>query len=143
VGTSALSSVPFELVGSPIQLAASPDKNKSESTEAEVSLSISEGDDLDDMSSLGGGGGDAGSVGDGVGYRKRKVRRGGREGVAAGHLPPKGNMHTLNKLKAEIAMLQEALHAAEATDKTLLQGRLREYRYDSVCYEYSVINNGL
>lgn len=92
-----------------------------------MSLSISEGDDMDSVSSLGGGIGDTASlVSDGGGHPKRRGRRGARDG---GGLPPKGSMHTLNKLKAEIAMLQEALHAAEATDKTLLQGRLREYRF--------------
>lgn len=45
------------------------------------------------------------------------------------NLPPKtSNSHTLNKLKAEIAMLQNQLVKAEATDKTILQEKLREYR---------------
>ena len=112
------------LVEHPVGL-ASPGKNISESTEAEVSLSLSEGDpDLDSLSSIGGGESVLG--GGGAGHQKRRQRKARAGGPVP--MPAKGSMHTLNKLKAEIAMLQDALHAAEATDKTLLQGRLREYR---------------
>jgi hypothetical protein len=39
-----------------------------------------------------------------------------------------GKMQTVNRLKAEIAMLQDQLVKAESVDKTILQNKLREYR---------------
>jgi hypothetical protein len=46
------------------------------------------------------------------------------------NLAPKASQshHTLNKFKAEIAMLQNQLVKAEAADKVMLQEKLREYR---------------
>mmetsp|Transcript_3226 Transcript_3226/g.5012 ORF Transcript_3226/g.5012 Transcript_3226/m.5012 type:complete len:676 (+) Transcript_3226:131-2158(+) len=110
-----------------------PEKIHSESTEAEVSLSVSEGDDYDSISS--GGDERRGALRDNVSVisatssmRRKKSTR--RQRAQDEHLPPRGNMHTLNKLKAEIAMLQERLERAEATDKVILQGKLRECRLD-------------
>lgn len=53
---------------------------------------------------------------------RRSIQRNG------GQLPPKTGSHTVNKLKAEIAILQNELIKAEATDKTILQEKIREYR---------------
>jgi hypothetical protein len=61
----------------------------------------------------------AGSSGESVSSRRSVTK----------NLPPKAsNSHTLNKLKAEIAMLHNQLVKAEAVDKTMLQEKLREYR---------------
>lgn len=45
-----------------------------------------------------------------------------------GQLPPRAGNQTVNKLKAEIAMLHNELVKAEAADKTMLQDKIREYR---------------
>jgi hypothetical protein len=63
-----------------------------------------------------------GSSGESVSSR-RSIQR------AAGQLPPRAsNSQIVNRLKAEMAMLQNELVKAEALDKTLLQEKLREYR---------------
>ena len=121
---------------------ASPDdKNKSEATEnEEVSLSVSEGDDFSDsVSSIGGDRvfdqsfdqtisvsihSDS-SVKQMRGRNKRHMMMGAGGG---------NNRHTLlNKYKTQIYVLQNQLAEAEAHDKTILQERLREYRYPRYC----------
>jgi hypothetical protein len=90
--------------------------------------SVGYGEDLGDLSSIKQGNKKVkrstgvGSSSESVSSR-RSVQR------TAGQLPPRSsNPQIVNRLKAEIAILQNQLVKAEAMDKTILQEKLREYR---------------
>jgi hypothetical protein len=140
----------------------SEERNKSEATEIEESLSVSEGDDYSDsVSSIGGDRGFDQSFDQTISVslnnsfsenstgkqttssRSRNTRlmmlAGGRGGGSVGGGYGHGNGHghgrsssgrslALNKYKTEIALLQSRLEDAQALDKTMLQGRIREYQ---------------
>jgi hypothetical protein len=85
------------------------DKNASESTEAEVVSEL--GSDYNDNIS---------SLGDIYEDNQRRERR-----------VIKNRVSVVNRMKTEIAVLEEKLRAAEANDKLILLGRLREAKIDN------------